>query len=249
MSLIITLKKLIIEFADYNQYIILDKGDVMAEIHIQKKRPPVWPWILGVLLVIIVAFLMIETNFNRDTFEDDGIVYLDTLTQDYTFKDTANASAKVNDFVEFVSNGDTLSNRGKADDQEFITEGVKKLSGALKAVVDEKYPDNDEMKNKADFIQQKSDSLALNNRIAENSREIKEVFNSTIEVISSIQQQDKQQPGKNISEVKETVQKINVNKPAADQKETIRNFFKETGQVLQTLARSDVQELNNTRRF
>lgn len=217
----------------------------MAEIHIQKKRTPIWPWIIGVLIVVIIALILIDNPLKTKIEDTNIVVFNDTTESDYKRTDTSHASEKVNDFVLFINNPP----EDKSSNEVFIKEGVKKLSGALTSIVDEKFPAEAEINNKADFVQQKSDSLITENNFSKNSKEIKEIFISTTEVLNSIQQKNNQNMDAEISEVKNSAEKINSGKPAIHQQKEIQTFFKEAGDILQVLAGSDDTDLNNRKRY
>jgi hypothetical protein len=209
----------------------------MAEIHIQKKRPPVWPWIIAVIVVVIAAWLLIDYTQNDEDGIAGGIV--NDIREEPGTRDSSYASEVVHEYIVFIN--DSLPGENGAN-ENFINEGVKKLGLALSAVSDEKFPRDVDLNNKTDFVQQKTDSIS---QFADNSNEIKMLFVSTVDVMNSMKVKSGQDIDSEITDVKESVDRIKQNQPAKKQQKEMIVFLKESGDVLQILAAKD--ETNNNR--
>jgi hypothetical protein len=225
----------------------------MAEINIQKKKSPIWPWLILMVVVIIAAWLLIDNVIEKDNevaggvkdeLQDDEFLENDDHENEIrrdnlTSRNTSYASVMVNEYIVFINDKQPSGNTGN---EEFIKEGVKKLGNALSAVVQAKYPGDAELNNKSEFIKQKSDSI---NQVNNSSGEIKEIFISTVEIMNSMKNRSKKNIDNEISKAKESAEKIKATQPAKNQQKEMIVFLKQSGDVLQVIAADE--EINNNR--
>jgi hypothetical protein len=215
----------------------------MAEIHIQKKRPPVWPWILLILVLIVAAWLFIETTRDDDLEVAGGVRdesnYDEFNRENLTAPDTSYAAVMVNEYIAFIN--EEQQNRSE---EEFISEGIKKLGMALSAIAREKFPGDAEINREVDSIQKKTGTL---DNVSENSNDINDIAAGTVQVMNSMQQKGNENIEGEVSKVKESADKISSDRPAVKQQKEITSFLRESGDVLQILAADDKDDNINNR--
>jgi hypothetical protein len=198
----------------------------MAEIHIQKKRSSFWPWLIGIIVIIIIAWVLFDDYIKTDITDEEGLA-IDTTEENYGKYDTSYSYAMVAEYIDFVNNDTT-----NLPNEEFIKEGVQKLSGALSAVAYEKFSNDPQINKKADEVRQQSDSLAENNK---DSKEIKKILGSAADALDLMLKKNDQDVNEKISEIKNSAEKIDSNSPLTKQQPEIIAFFNNAGDVLQSL--------------
>jgi hypothetical protein len=135
----------------------------------------------------------------------------------------------VAEYIDFVNNDTTNEN---LPNEEFIKEGVQKLSGALSAVAYEKFSNDPQINKKADEVRQLAGSMTENNK---DSKEIKKIFGGAADALVLMWKKNDQDVNGKISEIKNSAEKIDSKSPLAEQQTEIIAFFNSTGDVLQSL--------------
>jgi uncharacterized membrane-anchored protein YhcB (DUF1043 family) len=206
----------------------------MAEIRIQKKKPPVWPWILIIAAVIIAAYLLIEnTRVDEEIaggMKDDRDNIESETERDYSDPQSDRSSEIVNDYLLFINNQQPGSEQG-----DYISGGMQKLTSAISAIADEKFSGDADINDKADRLQERTNNLNSDN----DSRSFKQIADNSVNVLNDMQQKKNKNIDNKISDARKSLDKINSSQPAENQQEEIENFFKESGEVLQILAADD----------
>ncbi|WMJ74292.1 hypothetical protein RCC89_14105 [Cytophagaceae bacterium ABcell3] len=96
----------------------------MADIRIQKKKP-IWPWVLGVLLGLLVIWLVVRV-FDRER------QVADIEDPEVQNEGTAGIPQEINEFLTYVAVTDTLSE--EQIDHAHVSRGVRLLAGALEVL-------------------------------------------------------------------------------------------------------------------
>ncbi|RPI74364.1 MAG: hypothetical protein EHM47_03815 [Ignavibacteriales bacterium] len=203
----------------------------MAEIHIQKKKRPVWPWILIIAAVLIAAWLLVENT--RVDEQIAGGLKDEQKEEEYNSIPKTHSSAMLNDYIRFINEEQPS---GSNPNKDFINEGVKKLSMAISEIAEEKFPRNSEINSQADLIQKKSYNLRDDSK---NSNEIRDIAVSTADIFGSMRKNSGKNIDSEVSAVRNSADKIVINKSVEKQQNEITDFLKQSGDVLQRLAADD----------
>jgi|GEM_PF-4054374 len=214
----------------------------MAEIRIQKKKPPLWPWILIIAVVLIAAYLLIKnTRIDEEIaggMRDDRNNTERETERDYKTPRTNRSSEIVNDYLLFINN----QKPGTEKSDDYISVGVQKLSNAISTIANEKFSGDADINNKANRLQESSDNF---NEAEKNSSSFKEIADNSIDVLNDMQKKKNKNINNKISDARKSIDKINSSQPVENQQKEIENFFKESGEVLQILAADD-NNINRT---
>lgn len=222
----------------------------MAEIKIEKKRKPFWPWLLGLLLLVLLAWGAYEV-FDTDPQEVATV----TDTRDFTEQPReteprqperqprqpdaeAGLTGAVGDYVKFAN--DTAAEMGL--DHEYTSEGLNKLADAIDELASNAGIENDqldanleEMKSKAEFIQKDPQSLR-------HADSLNVAFNSAADAMEKIQQQEFPQQNQEIEQLRQQAQEISKNQQTLNQKQEVREFFDQSAETLERFAQNTTEE-------
>lgn len=209
----------------------------MAEIHVEKNRKPVWPWIVGILVILGIVWLV--TDSPENTLEEGTAVIstqpgMEPIPGDADIVEEPEASETRTDlasvsYVDFVNNNDFKDHMG--EDHEATGEALVKLSSALRNLSE----------NNADF------ESAIN-QVAEDGRQIqqdpsstghantlKSAFSSTADVLERIQAERFPDAESEVNDVREAATAFKADQQLLDQKNEIAAFFDESANAIEKM--------------
>jgi hypothetical protein len=203
----------------------------MAEIRIQEKKNPIWPWILLIVILIIAAILLyLYLDRNNDMYEEDGIVPPDTTT--YYERDTLGLgggmepSDEVEQFRAFTTQ-DTMG----AFSKEYVINGLNMMSGAVYSVVQSTDTAQNDMMILTDSLV--SYTTNLTDTASRNfSRDVGRSLTAAYNIISTIQKNKYPELTSEVNELRTSLRNFDSSKPVERQEKPIRNFFRVSGSVL-----------------
>ena len=200
----------------------------MAEIKIEKKQP-IWPWILGILLLAVAAYFIFfkdkDVVTNKTTTTTDTIVDR-TEVEDNTMENSTGVAA----FVAFVKKDDgnmTLS-------QEYSNEALNKLIDAT-----------EEMSTKAGFdakgdldkAREHAGKITDNPEATDHADHIKMSTDIISTVLQNLQTAKFPALKAEADKAKMSSSAINVKELTLNQKEKIKAFFADAADLLEKMNR------------
>lgn len=206
----------------------------MTEIKIEEKAPK-WPWIL--LIIAIIAILVYIFAFGDDETTDDREEdRIEQTTEDSAERrqGAANNSA-VTAYVNFIQEDP----HGMGLDHDFTNEALMKLTNATHAMADQIGYDV-----RKDIEKAKS----LGNKVASDPFEtshansIRKAGGILAQVLQNIQQKAFPNMASEANEVKEAIAAIELDVQTLEQKEAIKNFFRESADLLEKMNTNSPQK-------
>jgi hypothetical protein len=204
----------------------------MAEIRIEK-RPPVWPWILGVLLLLVVGWIAIGAlNDDEPVMEEAAVqqpVTDPVAPQREGTVGTAGATvpAAIQDYAAFASE---TAEPSVGREHAYTAEGIRRLSASLGAFV-EQNADDTETRDRFDRFRQSAERLQKDPQSTEHAGTVREVFTSAVDVFESgrIDAGD-------VSRLRQTATSISADQPLLEQTDTVKQFFSQSAEALRRAA-------------
>jgi hypothetical protein len=203
----------------------------MAEIHIQKKKRSVWPWLLGILLVAAVILYILFTL--EGTREIDIDVPFSSDTTGENLNDSLSAAIKyeaVNEYITFVRDSSSIIDKGNA--KEFTSNGLRLINSALSSVLQEDSAANKNIVNQNDSLRKYAEELMKKSNDGKQGVIVKKSFITVSDIFNSIYMK-KNSVDNRINNLEEIAQSIR-NKELNDQKDVIKRFFEKSGEILQS---------------
>lgn len=183
----------------------------MAEIKIEKKRP-VWPWVLVLAIIAIVAYLLISGNRGGSS--------------DLTGVNENNAI--VSEYVNFVE-ADTLN---MTTGHLHTSEAFLKLIDATEAMAREiGYADVDDLNN----ARQHAVAIKDNPASTSHADHMKTTASTITDVMKGMQKAKYKGLDTDIRELENAVGAINPDSLAMDQEQKLENFFGKAANVLRKM--------------
>lgn len=199
----------------------------MAEINIEKKKKPVWPWIVAVLLLVAVIWILVDND------DDDGMDDIPAQTEESAYQEPDNDYQDAGDQQAMQSNqeaGPAMAyvNFVEENEAEIGLEHTythQALTHLSKALNDLSENPSQETKTKIDELTMQADQLMQNTYSGEHADMMSACFQSAADAIKSIQQEQYPDLQEQAGEVEQAAGEITGEDLATDQKEAIRNFF------------------------
>jgi lipopolysaccharide export system protein LptC len=201
----------------------------MAEIRIQERKRPIWPWILLILILIIAAVLIYLYLDNENRREVNGVIppdttgYYreDTLGQGEVYRETPGDD--IEQFRAFTTQ-DTMGPFSK----EYVMNGMNMLTGAIYNIVYQGNTTSQQVKTQTDSLRNYTVTDTMNQNF---SGEISRSMNTAYNIISNMQ---KDYPNLNneVNELRSALRNFEAQKPVEAQEKPVRNFFRISGSIL-----------------
>lgn len=201
----------------------------MAEIKIEKRKSPVWPWILLAVLVI-AAVIWWSGDDEPDVVNTEEVV--DVGRENDTDFDNFREDSQGNDVQAFVSYIETNGNKIGLS-HKYSHDALTHLADALEAIVSENNVDLEnqdalkEIRDHADQLKETTSSTQHANILAKASTKAVDIMQNLGDSYPEINGQ--------IEEVRSAAEAINPNAMLTNQKENVHKFFNESAETLEAM--------------
>ena len=206
----------------------------MADINIEKKNKPVWPWIIGVLAIVGILWWAVDSTENLGT---EGTVVnpivpgVGVSSDADLFEEASSLRRTESAYVSYIRDYDNRDKIG--DDPEVTGEALIKLSAALRDLVNE-----DNLKAELDKIEEDGKEIMENHELMDNADKLSAAFASTADIMARIQQLDYPQAENEVNEVRVAAQQVNTDEDLFAQRTEVTSFFNEAAEAIQKMENS-----------
>ncbi|WP_066218933.1 hypothetical protein [Formosa haliotis] len=215
----------------------------MAEIKIEKKKP-IWPWILGLIVVLgIISFLFYATNNNDDYMDDINTnqpVMTDTISDNsnssYNNAPSSNTTTKYKPSSTYLVNvEESLKDSMKlGTDYIYTAKAFYNLANASasKAVETNLYNSTSLKNLESELIQFKSAQMGQEDF---SKLDLKTLSSEITAVISEIQNKNAPNLDKEVSNLKTVSNELNASTDWAKQQKNIQDYLNTAYEILTTI--------------
>lgn len=202
----------------------------MAEIKIEHKKAPIWPWLLGLLLLMLVGagiyFFVIKDK--KEQIE----VVANEIPNEIIPVETSNAiPAAVTDFIKFSDEENPYQDGEMEIHHQYTSDAIRKMSAALVAIADKKgMSEQMNMQDLSKKLNADADQIQKNWKETNHADYIKQAF---LQVSGAVNQLSDGSTNENL---KKEANDIDVNKLTLDQKAAVKDFIHKTASVMKQLA-------------
>jgi hypothetical protein len=208
----------------------------MAEIKIEKKKP-IWPWILLVLILLaVIAYFVYANNENDDNSDDMEIEEVDdvnnnTFNDSTTYEDSLYYSDSTNDMMQYSESIQDSTRIGT--DSTYTKMALQNLSKAVTAKAAkynlERSKAMEDLKQYSGQMDGMSDSKMTN--MTGISKNFKAVSGNIVTVLQSIQTKNFPALQKEVTDLKQTSDKL-TSATIDKQQFMLQAFFRKANEVL-----------------
>lgn len=215
----------------------------MANIDIEKKSgASVWPWLLGLLLVVaVLTFIFWPRDDDKNelatlsnTEQRDGAT--DTYPTDEVAAGTNTMAQPVSSYVEW-SNNMSKNEMGLA--HEFTSNGLESMANALAAIA-EKVPNVNQQQVNQKLIRMRKNAgtITENWKSTSHAAKIKQAFLASTDVFEALQQSSFPDLQSDVQEIRQAVNQMDTKTLTLNQKNKVKDVFRLSADVLQKMSQN-----------
>lgn len=197
----------------------------MAEIKIEKKNTPIWPWILGAVALIAVLIYLFSSGDERN--EGDELTQTST-EESYATSDTLKVSRNSTAVLAFVNFIKEDPNKMELD-HDFTNEALLRLTNATNAVAEQVGYD---IQQDMSELNMHTDKIAADPFDSTHANSIKSAAEILATALQNIQKNAFSGLETEAEAVKNAAQSIQGNMLTLDQKEAVKNYFQQSADLL-----------------
>ncbi len=209
----------------------------MAEINVQRKGPGAWPWIIGVLTLVLVGWAVIAM-MDRDRDDPEAAATGRAIPPNEPAPVTTAGSATPAAVAEFVTFAEAPASSQAGVGHEYAADGIRRLTAALRAIVEDG-PDRPRARERFAEFQQKADRIQDDPQSLGHARQVRDVFTSAADAISALQEArwpDASDLQNHITRVRTAAERVDANRPLLDQTSAVKTFFDLAAVIVRDMA-------------
>ena len=207
----------------------------MAEIHVQRKNPGAWVWIVGILALLLVLWAAAALRDDNET--QTAVVTLPGTDEAATTRPSATGDAPSAAVAAFLTFADAPPDAGAT--HEYSADGIRRLTAALSAIVGDG-PETSRMREEFADFRQKADRIQADPQAMRHANQVRDVFTSAAAVMSTIQQ-DRWSGSAgmtdDIRQVQSAAEAVKGDRPLLEQTREVTAFFDEAADVIGLMSR------------
>lgn len=211
----------------------------MAEIRVEKKSRPVWPWIVGLLLLAAIIWIVVDSGDDVDDRDEVAATEMEEA-QDNTLQEAQpNRQQDMNNqnapmaYVSFVEeNEEEITMQ-----HEYSNQALTHLSNALSSVADGA---SAETQQKLDDLKQKANAITQNTNSTQHANMLAEAFTTAAGVMESLQQEMFPDLQNEVKSVRDAANEVDPNVMVNEQKDAVKKFFHSSADAIEAMSEQDV---------
>jgi hypothetical protein len=221
----------------------------MAEIRIKKKSSPVWPWIIGILIILAAVWFILEFVLTEEGIRFGEKYRIEERYVEPNGDNYPTHTKRIDDFIAMINDKSFIE---ESVDEEKAKDGMQLLSEALNEVIEEQDIQSQEIiADKHVLSEQVNNNNELNNKEGTGSSgDINRSFYTAANLITGIQQEQYPELAGVAAEVQESAMAIEPSEDISEQGELVKDFLIKSGYALQSMRESiygNVQEIPEVR--
>lgn len=209
----------------------------MADINVVRKGFNIWPWVIGVALVVIAIVWM---NRDGDTLGDNRLSAIAPATAGDRSAERTGGAPVPPAVTAFVAFAESRPPAEVGPAHAYTSTGIERLATALQAVAESDARADQALASQLGAFREKAERLQADPASREHSTLVREVFTSAAGVMATLQQHRAGAAGARdqIDGVRAAAEAVEANKPLLEQTERVTVFFDRASDTLQVLARA-----------
>jgi hypothetical protein len=207
----------------------------MAEIDIEKKKNnPIWPWILGalVLIGIIWAVASIDSSPEREemavaeeSYEQEPVNY----QQEPVVREPQSNRMEEEGFVAYVRDTEVKEQMGMS--HEVTSSALMKLADELRMLTE----NDNQFTQQIDEIEQQAREIQSDPQSLQHADKVSAAFTNAATVVDNIQENRFPDADAEVSELQEKARELEGNQQLLNQKEEVNTYFEQAATAVEKM--------------
>ena len=211
----------------------------MAEIHIERHERRIWPWVLGLLGLALLAWWLLSMR-NSGNSTDVAVdtargAVVDSLPGTGAGTPEA-APAAINDFLRYI--GENRAAPAADSTHSYEAEGMRLLAAALDALADRDTVGGVSLDARIAALRNRADALQRNWRSTEHARYTREAFDSAAALVEGMQQQRFANMANEAAELRQAASAVTPDRLLLEQTAEVQRFFQSAAAAVRAMTSS-----------
>ncbi len=221
----------------------------MAEIKLERKKRPIWPWVLLALLLLLLIIWAVIAAMRPGEPEAVPTVTAIGDTAVPVTTDTAAVAAgaplagglprELDNYMRTCSVAEGAEPETMGREHEFSTNCLELLADSMSAVAAQR-PSDPNITQQIDSVRQQVSEIRQSEATSlQHSNATRRAADAAAAALSTMQQAfsgTDEQARQSVEQVRGAAQQIQATQPLLEQKDALRSFFTQAGTALQSLA-------------
>lgn len=209
----------------------------MAEIHIERHERSIWPWILGLVALALLAWWLLSMRNNGSennvAVESSSGAVVDSVPG--TAVDTREAApGAANDFLRYVEENRTA--QGADSTHNYEAEGMRQLAAALDELADRDTIGGVALDARIAALRNRADALQRDWRSTEHARHTRAAFDSAAALVEGMQQQRFANIANEAAALRQAASGVSPDRLLLEQTAEVRQFFQRAADAVRAMA-------------
>ena len=209
----------------------------MAEIHLQRKRPGIWPFVIAALALVLLvwaaaALLRDDHDYASGTAE--------SVPQAPDMVPTSGvADAPAPAVAAFLQFADESGESAGGPAHDYTATGMRRLSAAIDAIVEQKGIGSQNVRHHLEAFRQTAQKIQANPGARNHADQVRDAFMNAANLMSTMQQDrwgDDTEMRNELDEVRAAAAAIEARRPLLEQTDRVREFFDRAAAVVRHMA-------------
>lgn len=212
----------------------------MAEIHIQRKSPGAWPWILGIVGAIVLVWIVLGMNGNEPDAVNTGATASapPAPASPDVAPTSGSGTAPPADVAAFLTFTEASAGSPVGPSHEYAADGIRRLSRALNAIIEEQTVGDTDVSDQFARFQAAADRIQSDPEGMRHADRVRAVFTSAAELMTALQRA-RRPNAKDLQEqialARSAAQRVEANRPLLDQTAAVETFFDRAADAIRTM--------------
>lgn len=214
----------------------------MADLELQQRKRPIWPWILGVLALIALIWIAMELLGDDDDLDDEALVTAPVAVdvEPYAVQPDGQVPQDVQAFRTECGSASTLRDE-MAIDHSYEADCLNRLATALNATITRDTVNDQALEQRLDVLEQSAEELTQNPQSTEHAAELQQAMQEAAMVIERVAE-TRQDVGaelrEHVSGLTAAVEEFGRTQVVLDQKRAVGQYFDHAAQALELMNRN-----------
>ena len=210
----------------------------MAEIHVQRKRGGIWPFVIGVIALLLVVWAVV--GLWNDDEADPTVGSVGTVpAPSEPGREPGSSQTQPAAVAAFLTFAEAQAGASAGPAHDYAAEGIRRLSAALDAIVETRQVAGDPVRERLEGFRRTADRIQENPEATGHANRVRDAFVGAADLMAAVQQSrwsDASELRNQIEQVRLGAVAIEGDRPLLDQTPAMHEFFDRAAAALRRMA-------------
>lgn len=205
----------------------------MAEIEVQRKRPPLWPWLLGTLAVVLVIAFIVGTRTEPEPVVTESPAPV--VPPSGTTGTPVARSAEVTAFLAFSEDPVRPT---PSPSHEYTADGIRRLRAALETIIQHQSGMAEAVRDELAAFRASADQIQEDPSATNHAERVREAFTTAASLMSRLGNErwsGDTELEQSIAQVRAAAERVEGDRPLLAQIDAVESFFDHAAEVLRRM--------------